>query len=181
GHAANGPGQSQISLPSERVSVTQDPLPSLTVRCGDEAKNGFGNALQGWRAFRFLIWQLVVSGRLAKQLGRSHDCSSTRLGTAGQGHQHRGRVETSHLAGSQTKPDARGTVRRVRACIFPHEGVYRARAAIGLKEGDNALPAEGGDERLIRPYGAEICDVLLGSSRRDSRHDERRVGDGSGT
>ena len=26
GHAANGPGQSQISLPLERVSVTQDPL-----------------------------------------------------------------------------------------------------------------------------------------------------------
>jgi hypothetical protein len=65
-------------------------------------------------------------------------------------------VETSHLARSQTQPDARRAVRRVRACVLPHEGVYRARAAIGLKESDNALPAQGGDDRLMRPYGAKF-------------------------
>jgi hypothetical protein len=64
-------------------------------------------------------------------------------------------VETSHLAGSQTQPDARGTVRRVRACILPHEGVYRARTALWHKESDKALPAQGGNDRLIRPYGAD--------------------------
>jgi hypothetical protein len=34
--------------------------------------------------------------------------------------------------------------------------VYRARAAIGLKESDNALPAQGGDDRLIRPTGPKF-------------------------
>src|SRR5215468_6245722 len=71
-------------------------------------------------------------------------------------------VKTSHLAGPQTHPHARRAVRRVGPFILPYEGMYRARAALGHKEGDHALPAPGGDDRLIRPYGAVIGGVLVG-------------------
>ena len=41
GHAANGPGQSQSSLPSERVSVTQDPLSFYVGSCCPQRERRF--------------------------------------------------------------------------------------------------------------------------------------------
>jgi hypothetical protein len=54
---------------------------------------------------------------------------------------------------TQAQHDASGV-----ACIFPHERVD--------KKGEKPLPAESGEDRLVRPHGAEIGDVLVSEGRR---------------
>jgi hypothetical protein len=89
---------------------------------------------------------LVVGSK--QLLGRTHDCKIRGVNTAQQVQRQVHVVKPNHLAGAQAQPDARGGVRRVRACIFPHERVYRARALLGHKKGEKTLPAEGGEDRL---------------------------------
>ena len=70
-------------------------------------------------------------------------------------------VKPNHLAGPHAEHDASGG-----PCIFPHERVYRARALLAYKKGEKPLPAESSEDRLIRPHGAEIGDVLVSESGR---------------
>ena len=115
------------------------------------------------------------------QLWRRHDGKRRGIGAAKQIHRQARIVEPNHLTRTQGHPDARRCIVRVSPGVLPHDRVHRATVAFGREEGDNALPANIGEYRLIRSDGTEIGRILVRVSKAGERAEGANRGEESGT
>ena len=89
--------------------------------------------------------------------------------------------ELDHLARAQADLDARRGIGRLDSSVLPNDRAHGAGTTLGHEEGDEALPANCGEDGLSRWNGADIGGRVVGSGRRiHSQKREKRSGDGSG-